>query len=46
MGLGPNSGKHPRTANAIEVYYPGKGEVDWLGVDGYNFGDHHDEWHH
>ncbi|MCA9726195.1 MAG: hypothetical protein KC729_00825 [Candidatus Eisenbacteria bacterium] len=43
----PNNVSIPRTAeNAIEVYYPGKGEVDWLGVDGYNFGDHHDEWHH
>ncbi len=26
-------------------YYPGDEFVDWIGVDGYNFGEHHDEWH-
>ena len=26
-------------------YYPGNHQVDLLGLDGYNFGDHHDEWH-
>lgn len=31
--------------NAIPKYWPGDEYVDWLGVDGYNFGDHHDEWH-
>ncbi len=31
--------------NAAHHYFPGRDVVDWLGVDGYNFGDHHDEWH-
>ncbi|MHC4937752.1 MAG: glycoside hydrolase family 26 protein [Planctomycetota bacterium] len=26
-------------------YYPGDAFVDWVGVDGYNFGDDHNEWH-
>jgi beta-mannanase len=26
-------------------YYPGDDVVDWVGLDGYNFGDHHDKWH-
>jgi Beta-mannanase len=29
----------------IELYYPGDDYVDLLGLDGYNFGDHHSEWH-
>jgi beta-mannanase len=24
--------------NALECYFPGAGEVDWLGLDGYNWG--------
>lgn len=24
--------------------YPGDGTVDWVALDGYNWGDHHDEW--
>jgi len=31
--------------NDMHVYYPGDAFVDWIGVDGYNFGDHHDQWH-
>ena len=26
-------------------YYPGDAYVEWIGVDGYNFGDDHDQWH-
>jgi hypothetical protein len=26
-------------------YHPGKAYVDLIGVDGYNFGDHHSRWH-
>jgi len=26
-------------------YYPGDAYVDLVGLDGYNFGDHHDKWH-
>lgn len=26
-------------------YYPGAAYVDLIGLDGYNFGDHHDKWH-
>jgi len=32
-------------ANATEHYYPGDEYIDWIGVDGYNFGDDHDKWH-
>jgi len=31
--------------NGMHRYYPGGRFVDWVGVDGYNFGDDHDEWH-
>lgn len=31
--------------NSMHHYYPGGGLVDWVALDGYNFGDHHDEWH-
>ena len=27
-------------------YYPGDSAVDIIGLDGYNFGDSYDEWHH
>lgn len=26
-------------------YYPGPAYVDLVGLDGYNFGDHHSQWH-
>lgn len=32
-------------ANDMHLYYPGDRYVDWVGVDGYNFGDNHDQWH-
>ncbi len=32
--------------NNMHLYYPGEAFVDWVGVDGYNFGEHHDQWHH
>ena len=41
----PNFVSIPRENNPIESYYPGDEFVDWVGVDGYNFGDHHDQWH-
>lgn len=31
--------------NARQLYYPGDDVVDWVGLDGYNFGEHHDEYH-
>lgn len=33
-------------SNEMHGYYPGDDFVDWIGVDGYNFGEHHDKWHH
>jgi hypothetical protein len=42
----PNCVSIPRgKGNAIPLYYPGDEFVDWVGLDGYNFGDHHDRWH-
>ena len=32
-------------ANSMHAYYPGDDVVDRVALDGYNFGDHHDEWH-
>lgn len=29
----------------LAPYWPGDEVVDVIGLDGYNFGDHHDEWH-
>lgn len=29
----------------IDLYYPGDEYVDLLGLDGYNFGDNHDQYH-
>ena len=29
----------------IELYYPGEDYVQLLGLDGYNFGDEHSQWH-
>lgn len=42
----PNVVGSPRTPeNGMQRYYPGDDHVDWVGLDGYNFGDGHDEWH-
>lgn len=42
----PNIVSCPDTdANDMHRYYPGDDYVDWVALDGYNFGDHHDEWH-
>jgi len=30
---------------AIELYYPGDAYVQLLGLDGYNFGEDHSQWH-
>ena len=40
----PNFVNRPRD-NDMHRYYPGDEHVDWVAVDGYNFGDEHDEWH-
>ncbi|MFN8546662.1 MAG: glycosyl hydrolase [Candidatus Eisenbacteria bacterium] len=43
----PNCMSVPDTGeNSIPKYWPGDEYVDWLAVDGYNFGEHHDQWHH
>ena len=34
-----------RPENNLHRYYPGDEFVDWVALDGYNFGDHHDKWH-
>lgn len=42
----PNVVSIPRTPeNDMNLYYPGDDVVDWVAVDGYNFGDHHSQWH-
>ena len=42
----PNVVSVPDTAeNDMHRYYPGDAYVDWIGVDGYNFGDDYDLWH-
>lgn len=42
----PNVVSIPRTSdNDMHLYYPGDRFVDWISLDGYNFGDHHSEWH-
>lgn len=42
----PNIQSCPDTPeNNMHAYFPGDTYVDWIGVDGYNFGDHHDVWH-
>jgi len=42
----PNITSVPDTPdNNMHRYYPGDAYVDWVGVDGYNWGDHYDEWH-
>jgi len=43
----PNVVNCPDTPrNDMHLYYPGDDCVDWVSLDGYNFGDHHDKWHH
>ncbi|MFQ5494146.1 MAG: glycoside hydrolase family 26 protein, partial [Phycisphaerae bacterium] len=34
-----------KPGNDMHRYYPGDQFVDWVGVDGYNFGENHDRWH-
>jgi hypothetical protein len=42
----PNILSVPDTpANGRQRYYPGDEYVDWVGLDGYNWGDDHDQWH-
>ena len=42
----PNVVSVPETAaNSMHRYYPGDDAVDWVALDGYNFGDDHDQWH-
>lgn len=42
----PNVVSVPDTPeNDMHQYYPGDKYVDWVGFDGFNFGDDHDEWH-
>jgi hypothetical protein len=39
FGFAPNNGSVPDTAaNSIQSYYPGDAYVDYVGVDGFNFG--------
>ena len=43
----PNIVSCPDTReNRMHRYYPGDAFVNWVSLDGYNFGDHHDKWHH
>jgi mannan endo-1,4-beta-mannosidase len=43
----PNVVWDGRTVSAdLLPYYPGDSVVDIIGVDGYNFGDSYDQWHH
>lgn len=35
-----------RPDNDMHLYYPGDEYVDWVSLDGYNFGENHDRWHH
>jgi hypothetical protein len=42
----PNVVSVPETPeNDLHRYWPGADVVDWVGLDGYNFGDRYDEWH-
>ena len=42
----PNVVSVPDTPdNDMHRYYPGNEYVDWVALDGFNFGDDHDEWH-
>lgn len=31
--------------NDMHLFYPGADAVDWVAIDGYNWGDEHDQWH-
>ncbi len=43
----PNMVSCPNTPeNNMHCYYPGEEYVDWVALDGYNWGEHHDQWHH
>jgi len=43
----PNVVSCPDTpGNDMHRYYPGNAQVDWVSLDGYNFGEGHDKWHH
>ena len=42
----PNVTSHPTVpANDMNHYYPGDAYVDWVAVDGYNWGDEYKEYH-
>jgi hypothetical protein len=42
----PNVVSVPDTPeNAMHLYYPGDDVVDWVALDGYNFGDHPEDGH-
>ncbi len=42
----PNITSHPSgDGNSMHRYWPGVELVDWVGVDGYNWGDGYREWH-
>lgn len=41
-----NVTSHPSVPeNDMHHYYPGDAFVEWVAVDGYNWGDHYREWH-
>lgn len=41
-----NVTSHPSSPeNDMHHYYPGEGYVEWVAVDGYNWGDHYQVWH-
>ena len=42
----PNVASFPDVpGNDMHLYYPGDDVVDWVGLDGYNFGDHPEDGH-
>ena len=42
----PNAVSVPDTPqNSLHHYYPGHAYVDWVALDGYNWGPDHDRWH-
>ncbi len=42
----PNITSHPKgESNSLHRYWPGGEHVDWVGVDGYNWGDDYQAWH-
>lgn len=43
----PNIQSVPDTPdNSMHRYHPGDAFTDWVALDGYNWGDGYDEWHH